>query len=252
MLQNGTIEDGWTADSRGRYSRIIKFDTTTGEAVAQYAYKLESAGQGRGISAIVALGGDKFLVLERNNRGVGVGANGASPDKNVFEIDLSGAIDVTGVNLPATGNFAGAVVKVAKVMDLDANTPFLGGRSPEKWEGLAVGPQLAPNLYLMLAGTDNDYSVTQSGSGEQFDEWFRFSDADPNAGAILCPIGITTGCTFANGSAATVTGDYSLLPGILRACTVNIADYVAPVPAPASLALAAGALAIPGLRRRRH
>ena len=46
-----------------------------------------------------------------------------------------------------------------------------------------------------LAGTDNDYSVTQNGSGEQFDVYQRFTDADPYAGSIQCPLGQTTGCT---------------------------------------------------------
>ncbi|MFK5284004.1 hypothetical protein ACI3PL_30945, partial [Lacticaseibacillus paracasei] len=77
-----------------------------------------------------------------------------------------------------------------KKMDLDANTlPALGNKSPEKWESLAVGPMLANGQYLMLAGTDNDYSVTQSGSGEQFDAWFDFSLADPYANSLQCPIG---------------------------------------------------------------
>ena len=84
----------------------------------------------------MALGNDKFMVLERNNRGVGVGATVASPDKNVYEISLAGAIDVSNLNLPATGALIGgavAVSKVAKVMDLDANTlAALGNKSPEK------------------------------------------------------------------------------------------------------------------------
>jgi len=48
--------------------------------------------------------------------------------------------------------------------------------------------------YLLLAGTDNDYSVTQNDSSTQFDVYFRFSDADPYKSSIQCPIGTTTGC----------------------------------------------------------
>jgi hypothetical protein len=261
VLQNGTIQDGWTASDRGRYTRIVKYDTTTGLDVAQYAYKLESAGQGRGISALVALGDDKFWIIERNNRGVGVGATLASPDKNVFAIDLNGASDVTNINLPSTGNLPAGytpVAKGAKILDLDADTlAALGNRSPEKWEGLAIGPQLNDGGYLVLAGTDNDYSVTQNAGGQQFDVYFRFSDADPYAGSIQCPLGQVVGCFFTTGGGpATLTPQYALLPGLLyayKASALDLAGYVAPgVPEPVTTVLLVSGLAAFAVRRRRR
>lgn len=248
MMQNGMIQDGYNAgtSTRGAYTRIIKYDTETGNAVGQYAYQLDSVGQGRGISSLVALGNDKFLVLERNNRGVGVGATLNTADKAVYEIDLSTATDVTGINLPATGplNGAVAVAKGAKVIDLDANTlAALGNRSPEKWEGVAIGPRLANGKFIILAGTDNDYSVTQNGSNVQFDVYFRFSDADPYASSIQCPVGSTTGCFFTTGgAAATLTSAYELLPGVLHSYTADIAGYIAPVPEPEQVIMLFGGL----------
>lgn len=257
VLQNGTIQDGWTSASRGQYTRIVKFDTTTGQAVAQYAYKLDGASQGRGISAIVALGNDKFLVLERNNRGVGVGATLANADKRVYQIDLAGATDVSGVNLPATGDLPTgftAVAKGAQVMDLDANTlAALGNKSPEKWEGLTIGPKRADGSFLVLAGSDNDYSVTQNGTGTQFDVYFRFTDADPYAGSIQCPIGAFTGCIFTTGgAAATLSGDYRLLPGVLHAYTATIDGYLAPIPEPGTYAMLLAGLGAMGFVARRR
>ena len=250
MLQSAMLDEG---GGNGEYSRIVKFDTTTGVALAQYAYRLDTATQGRGISALVALGGDKFMVLERNNRGIGVGATLATADKAVYEIDLAGAVDVSNITLPATGAFVGAVNKGAKVMDLDANTlAALGNKSPEKWEGLAVGPKLANDTYLILADTDNDYSVTQDGGGTQFDVYYRFSDADPHATSISCPIGTTLACTFTTGGlTATVTPAYQLLPGVLHAYSARI-DGFASVPEPYSLVLALSAMLLAGVATLRR
>ncbi|HRZ01526.1 MAG TPA: esterase-like activity of phytase family protein [Burkholderiaceae bacterium] len=261
MLQSPMLDEGGTG--AGLFTRIVKFDTATGEAVAQYAYRLDRSGQGQGISALVAINDTTFLVLERNNRGVGVGATLATADKSVYLIDISGAEDVSGLALPASGSSLPAgfdpVAKGVKFLDLDANTlKELGFKSPEKWEGLAIGPSLLDGGYLMLAGTDNDYSVTQNpGSGEQFDVYFRFTDADPYASSIQCPLDTTTGCFFTADPtlSAVLSGEYSLLPGVLQAYRVSAADlpgYVRPVGEPAALGLVvAGLLGARWMRRRR-
>ncbi|MBC7621580.1 MAG: esterase-like activity of phytase family protein [Candidatus Saccharibacteria bacterium] len=227
MLQSAMLNEG---GGNGIYNRIVKFDVTTGAAVAQYAYAMDKADQGQGISALVSLGNDKFLVLERNNRGIGPGATLATAAKVVYQIDLAGAVDVSGVTLPATGAFAGAVKKGAKGMDLAANTlPALGNKSPEKWEGVAIGPQLANGNYVVVVGTDNDYSVTQNATGTQFDVYFQFTDADPFATSIQCPIGSTNACFFtASNAPTTLTSAYGLLPGVLAAFTAKITAYVSP------------------------
>ena len=108
--------------------------------------------------------------------------------------------------------------------------------------------------YLILAGTDNDYSVTQNASGEQLDVYFRFSDANPYATSIQCPLGLVIGCTGA-ASSVPQDGSYRLLPGVLHAYTISEAElgnYTAPVPEPSRWALMAGGLlALGGLARRR-
>ncbi len=259
VLQNGLITDGYNATTatRGQYTRIVKYDIASGAAVGQFAYQLASSGQGRGISALVAIDANRFLILERNNRGIGVGATLAGADKNVFEVDISAATDVTALDLPASGALPGGVIAAAKggkVIDLDANTlAALGNKSPEKWEGLAIGPQLANGKYLVLAGTDNDYSVTQNGTGTQFDVYLRMSDADAFASSIQCPVGQTSGCFWtASATSATLSADYQLLPGVLHAYTADIAGFTAPVPEPETYALMLAGLGLLALARRRR
>jgi hypothetical protein len=256
MLQSAMLDEG---GGDGAVSRIVKFDIASGTAVAQYAYGMKRSGQGQGVSALVALNDHEFYVLERNNRGVGIGATLATPDKEVYRIDLAGATDVTGIDLDAPGAVFKKVAKSAPVLDLDADTlAALGNKSPEKWEGLSIGPRLASGDYLLLAGTDNDYSVTQNANGEQLDVYLRFTDADPYATSIQCPLGAVVGCSGA-GAFVPDDGSYQLLPGVLHAYTVSAADlgrYIPPaIPEPQTYALmlgGLGALALVVRRRRRE
>ena len=253
MLQSAMLDEG---GGNGTVNRIVKFDTATGTAVAQYAYGMKRNNQGQGISALVAINDHEFYVLERNNQGIGVGANLGTADKEVYRIDLTGATDVTAIDLDAAGAVYSKVTKSAQVLDLDADTlAALGGKSPEKWEGLAIGPRLANGSYLMLAGTDNDYSVTQNTSGAQLDVYFRFTDADPYATSIQCPLGTLIGCTGAASSVPT-DGSYQLLPGVLHAYTVTadeLGNYTAPIPEPGTWAmLLAGLFSVGALARHRR
>ncbi len=253
QLQSATLGEG---GGNGTSSRIVKFDVDSGAAVAQYAYFMQGSNQGRGTSALVALGDERFLVLERNNRGVGVpNAELASPLKSVYQIDLAGASDVSGVVIGNSSLPAGLVAAskgATPFINLAANTLPALGLSPEKWEGLAVGPQLADGSYLLLAGTDNDYSVTQNGSNVQFDVYFN-----PALQArVQCDLGGTTNCFAISATGvvgATNLGNlpsgYALIPGVLHAYKVSAADlggYIAPVPEPETYALWLAGLGIVG------
>jgi hypothetical protein len=249
MLQSAMLDEG---GGNGRCNRIVKFNIGSGKASAQYAYQMEDSGQGRGISALVAVNDSEFLVLERNNRGVGVpDANLTPPNKKVFRIDITNAADFRNVTFPVDANGsvlacpAGKVSKSVPVLDLAANTlDALGGKVPEKWEGLAIGPMLDDGSYLMLAGTDNDYSVTQNGTGTQFDVYFNKT----TGARIQCDIGTFNNCIVINGIVINANGSlggpiatdgsgFALIPGVLHAYKASADDpsvsgYVVPAAKP--------------------
>ena len=137
----------------------------------------------------------------------------------------------------------------------------LGGVSPEKWEGLAIGPKLADGSYLMLAGTDNDYSVTQNGSGTQFDVYIKPGSGTVNR--IQCDIGsfnnclqiATDGGVGAAVAASFDSSGYTLVPAVLnayKASASDLATYLTPVPEPATWAmLVGGLLGLGALSRRK-
>lgn len=256
MLQSAMLDEG---GSSGVYNRIVKFDNATGAAVAQYAYKMEGSSQGRGISSLVAINDNEFLVLERNNRGVGVDSDLSNPNKKVFSINLTGATDVTGIDLDAAGASFNTVLKnTTPFIDLAADKPFLGGRSPEKWEGLAIGPKLADGSYLILAGTDNDYSISQNGSNTQFEVYFNAA----TGARISCDIGTFNNClnipTSGGGTTTAFTGStagFEAIPGILHAyktSSTDLQNYVAAVPEPESYALFLAGLGLVGVAARRR
>ncbi|MET0986523.1 MAG: esterase-like activity of phytase family protein [Steroidobacteraceae bacterium] len=255
-LQDPLVNEPGPNNGRdGRNVRIVAFDNnwwspTYGKSIAQYVYQLEAqadvrarilaAGgtasatdprQGRniGLSAIVAINAHEFLVLERDNRGIGVddpkGANVVG-SKRVFKIDIRGATDVSKVTLPADALPTG-IVPVSKsgvFIDLAANTLLPHGKLAEKWEGLAIGPRLKDDSRAIITGNDNDYSVTQTGAGTQYDVYVDFTggtvqrDLDQPTRLDGVEIG------------APPTG-YSLLPGVLhsyRVPAVDLPRYVAP------------------------
>jgi hypothetical protein len=266
VLQDPLIDEPPPNNGRnGRNVRIVVFDNdptsqTYTKNVAQYVYQLEPQAdiaarinaikpgnatatdprQGRniGVSAIVAINESQFLVLERDNRGIGIDdprGNNAVGSKRVYKIDISGATDVTNVDLPIDVLPAGvsAVAKSPMLIDLSANSLLPNGKQAEKWEGLAIGPKLANSDRMILTGNDNDYSVTQTGAGDQFDVYVDFA-----GNFARCALDDPTKCEVNPASddlvidnPVTLPKGFSLLPGTLHSYRISPADlgtYVNP------------------------
>ncbi len=267
IMQDPLVNEGAQNDGRrSRNLRIVEFDVATGQPGKQFIYQLESVvddinprvpanpfnvntAQGRniGVSAIVAINATQFLVIERDNRGVGVDAligNQPPPpvaSKRVFLIDITGATDVSGISLANTNDLPGGVFPVTKALVIDVQAAlFAAGLTiPEKLEGLTIGPQLSDGSFSILFGTDNDFSVTQTGDN---------SEPQKDVCTDTSQIALDAACP----------ADSTLVPSFLYAFRDTdglLAAFVLPerVPAPASLALlAAAGLLLAVLPRRRR
>ena len=255
MLQDPLVNEGSPDGRRSNNLRIVEFDTATGLSTAQYIYQLESLvdinnripgtendfgsnSQGRniGISAITAINNNEFLVLERDNRGVGeADPLGIAPvaSKLVYKINLTGATDVSSISLVGTNTLPTNVTPVSKSLFLDIASALqnAGETLPEKLEGLAIGPQLSDGSYALLLGTDNDFSVTQtSENNTQFDVC--------TDGTSSTQVPIDSGCPEGQ----------SLIPAYLysfKVSSTELGEFIPPekVPEPATI----GGLALFGL-----
>jgi hypothetical protein len=65
-------------------------------------------------------------------------------------------------------------VQKSLFLDLQAALESAHQRIPEKMEGMAFGPRLADGSRLLLVGTDNDFSVTQSQAKAALDLYTDF------------------------------------------------------------------------------
>ncbi|HEY9641074.1 MAG TPA: esterase-like activity of phytase family protein, partial [Coleofasciculaceae cyanobacterium] len=239
VFQDPLQNEGTPNGRRSRNVRIVQFDVATGHSAAQYIYPLESlteindripgtqddfgsTSQGRniGISSLTAIGDQQLLIIERDNRGVGVDdVLGTAPvgSKRIYQIDLTGATDVSGLTL-TSNTLPPEVTPVKKSLFLDiaAALTSAGQTIPEKIEGVAIGPRLADGSYAMLVATDNDFSVTQDGNNVQFDVYSNGVDR------LQVPI-----------DAAAPAG-YSLLPSYIYSFKTDpaaLSDYEPAIPA---------------------
>jgi hypothetical protein len=155
IMQGPLIQDGALnakGERVGRNCRLLQLDVATGET-REFVYPLDDPQYG--VSEILAVSDREFLVLERD----GLGGKDAKC-KKLFRIDLTGATDVSGVERLPAGALPAAVAPVKKEPFLDLLSPkfgIAGDDCPEKFEGLAFGPDLPDGRRLLLVTADNDF-----------------------------------------------------------------------------------------------
>jgi hypothetical protein len=256
ILQDPLVNEGNPDGRRGRFLRIVEFDVASGQSTAQYAYQLESLAdinaripgtgddfganaQGRniGVSSITALADGSFLVIERDNRGLGVEDTGAPiGTKRVYRIRLDGATDISGDVITGGVLPAGEqAVQKALFVDVQAALVAAGLDSVEKLEALTFGPILNDGSISMYIASDNDFSVTQNGSNVQFDVCTKSGSASVQVAlGSACPDG------------------FALIPTNIYAFKISGPDAVGVVPEPATWAMMIAGLGLAGAAMRRR
>jgi hypothetical protein len=179
IMQNALIQDANAGASK--LLRIVTVDIASG-ATQQFAYLLTT---GSGVSDIVALNDHEFLVDERDGKGRGDGSN--AKVKQLFKIDLAGAMDISAMDGTLASTYA--VPKTLffdLVKSLTANG-FAAGEIPAKIEGVALGPDVQVDgspVHTLWIANDNDFLATvPDANGVQIPNpnqffVFGFTDAD--------------------------------------------------------------------------
>lgn len=182
IMQNALIQDANEGGPAKNLLRIVTMDIHCGCTTHQYAYLLTT---GTGVSEIVALNDHEFLVDERDGHGRANGDN--AKVKQLFKIDLNGAIDVSNMDgLTAAGNAVSKTLFLDLVKLLTANG-ITAGDIPAKIEGVAFGADVqeaGTTVHTIWIANDNDFLETVSdASGNQIpnpNQFFvvGFTDAD--------------------------------------------------------------------------
>jgi hypothetical protein len=158
-MQSPLIQDHGldSANKRiGTNVRILEISLADGKT-RELLYPLDSAAMG--LNEILAINDHEFLVIERDGKNAG-----QAKEKRIMKISTAGATDISTVeSLPATGVPAGVtpVTKSLFIDLLDAKFGLVGAAFPEKFEGLAFGPDLPDGRHLLIVTTDNDMKAEE-------------------------------------------------------------------------------------------
>jgi hypothetical protein len=159
IMQSPLIQDGGVnAEGQrvGRNCRLLEVEIRTGKT-REFVYPLEQASHG--LNEILAINDHEFLVIERDSK-----PGQQARFKKIMHIDLAGATDVSRVESLPAGSLPNSIVPVQKkvLLDLlDERFKIAGNDCPEKFEGLAFGPDLPDGRHLLLVTADNDFLPEQ-------------------------------------------------------------------------------------------
>lgn len=166
--ENALAQDGSVATlTDTSLSRIVKYDLTTGQVVAEYVYEVEKVGNNpipdgsfatNGLVELLAIDNNGTLLALERGFSTGVGNT-----VKLYQIQTQGALDVSSFDdlFWETENTRFAIdspVKKKLLVDFQADL----GITPDNLEGLSLGPVLADGRQSLIVVSDNNFSATQT------------------------------------------------------------------------------------------
>jgi hypothetical protein len=182
IMQNALIQDANEGGDASNLLRIVTIDIRSGRVTHQYAYLLTT---GSGVSEMLALNNHEFLVDERDGKGR-ADANNAKV-KQLFKIDLDGAVDVSNMDGTTAATHAVSKTLFLDIVQVLTANGIAAGEIPAKIEGLAFGPDIncgRTRMHTLWVANDNDFLETvPDANGNQIANpnlffVFGFTDAD--------------------------------------------------------------------------
>jgi hypothetical protein len=152
MEDPGYNDGSLPTEEEGALTRITRFDVATGAPTAQYAYPLDPIsapnGEANGLSDLVALDDENFLVIERSH--------GSRNVARIYRASIDGADNILGRlslwDAPATPMTKDLVADLSTMRQV---------RNLDNVEGITLGPKLSDGRQSVVLVTDDDFSPQQ-------------------------------------------------------------------------------------------
>ena len=166
--ENALASDGTAATlTDTSLSRIVKYDLTTGQVVAEFVYEVEPIPKAsnpiggfadNGLVELLAIDNNGTLLSLERSFAVGVGNT-----VKLYQIQTQGALDVSSFDdlfwKAENTRFAiDSPVKKTLLVDFQADL----GITPDNLEGLSLGPVLPDGRQSLIVVSDNNFSTTQT------------------------------------------------------------------------------------------
>ena len=166
--ENALVQDGSAATlTDTSLSRIVKYDLTTGQVVAEYVYEVEKVGNNpipdgsfatNGLVELLAIDNNGTLLALERGFSTGVGNT-----VKLYEIQTQNATNISSLDdifSEAENMVVGVDFFVSKKLLVDFQADL--GIIPDNLEGLALGPVLADGRQSLIVVSDNNFSTSQT------------------------------------------------------------------------------------------